>query len=157
METENRPRILCVDDEPAILAGLSLILGRRNDVVTALGGAAGLEEIEKNPAPWIVLSDMRMPGMDGATFLGQVRKRAPDTIRILLTGQSDIASCIAAVNHGQIFRFLSKPCPPDVLFATLESAVEQYRLITSERVLLEQTLRGSIKSLIDILSLANPL
>jgi response regulator RpfG family c-di-GMP phosphodiesterase len=157
MKNANRPRILCVDDEPSILQAQELLLRRHYEVVTALGGPAGLQEIEKNGAPAVVLSDMRMPAMDGATFLGRVHQLAPDTVRMLLTGQADLNSCIAAINEGRIFRFLTKPCSPDVLLGIVKSAVDQYRLVTSERVLLEQTLRGSIKSLIDILSLANPL
>jgi response regulator RpfG family c-di-GMP phosphodiesterase len=154
---KERERVLCVDDEPLILEGLRLHLGRRYDVMTASGGAAGLEDLERNGSTAVVLSDMRMPGMDGATFLGRVRQVTPDTVRILLTGQADLNACIAAVNQGQIFRFLMKPCPPNMLLENVKAAVEQYRLVTAERVLLEQTLRGSIKTLIDVLSLANPL
>src|SRR5439155_1506672 len=78
------------------------------------------------------------------------------TIRILLTGQSDIDSAIAAINDGQIFRFLTKPCLPSTLMATLEAAMKQYELVTAERVLLEQTLQGSIQALIDVLALTSP-
>jgi hypothetical protein len=94
--------------------------------------------------------------MDGATFLAQVRAVAPDSVRMLLTGHSDVESAIAAVNEGQIFRFLAKPCAPELLRQAIAAAVEQHRLISSEKVLLEQTLRGCIKTLIDVLSLANP-
>jgi response regulator RpfG family c-di-GMP phosphodiesterase len=155
--SEDRARILCVDDEPNILEGLKLHLRRRYDVVTASSGIEGLAEIERGGPPEVVLSDMRMPGMDGAAFLSRVRGVAPDTVRLLLTGQADLNSCIAAINEGQIFRFLSKPCQPDALLDTMKAAIEQYRLITSERVLLEQTLRGSIKTLTDVLALASPL
>jgi response regulator RpfG family c-di-GMP phosphodiesterase len=99
---------------------------------------------------------MRMPGMDGAAFLSRVRQSAPDTVRMLLTGHSDMETAIAAVNEGQIFRFLTKPCPPERLLAAFEAAAAQNQLITAERVLLEQTLRGSINMLTDVLSLANP-
>jgi response regulator RpfG family c-di-GMP phosphodiesterase len=154
---EERPRVLCVDDEPRVLEGLHLHLHRAYEVHTAANGLEGLDAIEHSEAPFaLVLSDMRMPGMDGATFLGQVRQRTPNTVRMLLTGQADIESAIAAVNEGQIFRFLTKPCPPKTLLAAFEIATEQYRLITAERVLLEQTLRGVIKTLTDILALANP-
>jgi DNA-binding response OmpR family regulator len=99
---------------------------------------------------------MRMPGMDGASFLARVRLASPDSIRMLLTGYSDMDSAIAAVNDGQIFRFLAKPCAPEHLRQAFAAAVEQHRLLAAEKVLLEQTLRGSIKTLIDILSLTNP-
>jgi CheY-like chemotaxis protein len=151
-----RPRILCVDDEAQILEALTVNLGRRYHVSTALNGALGLEKIRSEPPFAVLISDMRMPGMDGATFLKHAFGEAPDTVRILLTGQSELSAAIAAVNEGQIFRFLSKPCPPASLLKTIEAAVEQNRLVTSERVLLEQTLHGCIRTLTDILALTNP-
>lgn len=155
METVH-PRVLCVDDEPLVLDGLKRNLRQHFTVTTAAGGEAGLVELGAQEPFAVVVSDMRMPGMNGATFLRHVRERAPDSVRILLTGQTDLDAAIAAVNEGNIFRFLSKPCPPDVLLPALQAAAEQYRLITAERVLLEQTLRGSIKTLTEILALANP-
>lgn len=153
-----KPRLLCVDDEPQVLEGLTLNLRRRFEVSTATSGAEGLSLLDKAAgAIAVVISDMRMPQMNGAAFLAQVRQRWPDTVRLLLTGQSEIDAAIAAINEGQIFRFLSKPCPADQLVATVTAAVAQHELITSERVLLEQTLRGSIKALTDILSLQSPL
>jgi len=150
-------RILCVDDEPRVLEGLSLHLHRKYDVVTAESGADGLSLI-KNSGPFsVVLSDMRMPHMDGTEFLEGVRELAPDTIRMLLTGQADLQSTIDVVNKGQIFRFLTKPCPSLQLMSAFQAATEQYRLVMAERVLLEQTLHGSIKALTDILALSNPL
>jgi CheY-like chemotaxis protein len=149
-------RILCVDDEPRILEGLSLHVRRRYEVTTASSGAAGLDLLRRGDVFAVVVSDMRMPGMDGAAFLSKVRQLIPDTVRILLTGQADMASAIAAVNEGQIFRFLTKPCSPVVLLGALEAAVTQHRLITGERVLLEETLHGSIKTLVDVLALTNP-
>lgn len=154
--TASRTKVLCVDDEPNVLEGLTLNLRRRFDVSTALGGPAGLEAMQRDGAPAVVISDMRMPGMSGAAFLAKVRELAPDTVRILLTGQADMDSAIAAVNEGQIFRFLTKPCPPPVLLGAIEAAIEQHRLITAERVLLEQTLHGCIKTLVDVLALTNP-
>jgi response regulator RpfG family c-di-GMP phosphodiesterase len=151
-----KPRVLCVDDEPQVLDGLTLNLRRKFDVHVALGGTAGLQRCESDVYA-VVISDMRMPGMNGAVFLSNVRQRWPDTVRMLLTGHAEIESAIAAVNEGQIFRFLAKPCPADKLIAAVEAAVEQHRLVTAEKVLLEQTLRGSIKALTDILSLQNPL
>lgn len=156
-EAVGRPRILCVDDEPHVLEGLALHLRRRYEVETAAGGEAGLAAIARDGDPAVVVSDMRMPGMDGATFLGAVRRSSPNTVRMLLTGQADLESAIAAVNEGQIFRFLTKPCPPPALLAAVAAAVEQHRLITSERVLLEQTLHGSIQTLADVLSMTSPL
>ena len=154
---KDKPRVLCVDDEPQVLEGLTLNLRRRFEVVTAPGGQEALAIIQGGAPFPVVISDMRMPQMNGATFLARVHQDWPDTVRLLLTGHADIESAIAAVNEGQIFRFLAKPCPPDKLIAAVDAAVEQYRLITSERVLLEQTLHGSIKTLTDILALQNPI
>lgn len=155
-ESRERIRVLCVDDEPNVLEGLSLHLRRRYDVTTALSGAAGLELLHRECDAGVVMSDMRMPGMDGATFLRKSRQVAPDAIRILLTGEGDLETAVAAVNDGQIFRFLTKPCPPPTLLAAVDAAAEQHRLVTAERVLLEQTLHGSIKTLTDVLALTNP-
>jgi response regulator RpfG family c-di-GMP phosphodiesterase len=149
--------ILCVDDEPKVLEGLVLNLRRHYRVSTASSGQIGLTIVDGNDRPAVVVSDMRMPEMDGATFLSQVKERSPDTVRLLLTGQTDLDSAIAAVNQGQIFRFLTKPCSPQSFLAAIAAAAEQHKLITAEKELLEKTLRGSIKALTEILSLANPL
>jgi len=149
--------ILCVDDEPKVLEGLVLNLRRHYRVSTAINGLAGLAMVDGDDPPAVVVSDMRMPEMDGAAFLSQVKERSPDIVRILLTGQADLDSAIAAVNHGQVFRFLTKPCNPQNFLSAVQAAAEQHRLITAEKELLEKTLRGSIKALTEILSLANPL
>lgn len=151
-----RPRVLLVDDEPAVLEALSVNLHRTYEVQTATSGAAGLEYLRAESDFAVVVSDMRMPKMDGATFLALALDASPDTVRILLTGQADLDATIKVINHGQIFRFLTKPCPRPVLRTAIDSAVLQHRLITGERVLLEQTLRGSIKMLIDVLAITSP-
>jgi response regulator RpfG family c-di-GMP phosphodiesterase len=149
--------VLCVDDEPKVLEGLKLNLRRHYRVSTATNALAGLAIVDGDPPPAVVVSDMRMPEMDGAAFLSQVKERSPDTVRLLLTGQADLASAIAAVNHGQVFRFLTKPCSPQILLTAIQAAVDQHRLITAEKEVLEKTLKGSIKALVEILSLTNPL
>jgi CheY-like chemotaxis protein len=150
------PVVLCVDDEPQILAGLSVSLRRRYEVLTATSGPEALGILAGRPDIAVVMSDMRMPGMDGATLLAKVKDVAPDVVRMLLTGYSEIDAAINAVNQGQIFRFLTKPCPMMTLLSSMYHAVEHHRLVTAERVLLEQTLRGVIKALTDVLGLTNP-
>ena len=98
MSTNGRVRVLCVDDEPNVLEGLSLHLRRRYQVETATSGAAALEILQRGGETAVVMSDMRMPGMDGAAFLARARQTAPDTVRILLTGHADLNSAISAVN-----------------------------------------------------------
>ena len=155
MSTE-QPRILCVDDEKNVLEGLNRTFRSLYHVEMAVGGTQGIEALKAKGPFAVVISDLRMPQMTGLQFLKEARRLSPDTVRILLTGQGDMSAAIGAVNDGNIFRFLTKPCPTDTLVQALAASAEQYRLLTSERVLLEQTLRGSIEVLTEILSLANP-
>lgn len=151
------PTIVCVDDEPRVLDGLKLSLRRGFAVTTATGGAEGLALLTQLGGAAVVISDMRMPGMDGATFLGKVRIGWPDATRLLLTGEPGRDAAINAVNEGQIFRFLTKPCAPDKLVAAVDAAVRQHQLVTAEKQLLQQTVLGSIRALVDLLSIVNPI
>lgn len=150
------PRVLCVDDEPRVVQGLAVHLRRTYEVLTALGGEEALQRLQDAGSVAVIVSDMRMPGMDGAALLAKVRTLHPDTTRVLLTGEPGRDAVVSAVNRGQIFRFLTKPCPGDELLACIEAAVDQHRLVTAERVLLQQTLIGSIRALVDVLALTNP-
>jgi len=149
-------RILFVDDEPNILAGFERLFRHDYALDTAVGGAEGLARIAASGPYSIVVSDMRMPEMNGAEFLARVQEISPGSIRMVLTGDTDIASAVRAVNEGAIFRFLLKPCAEPALRAALAAAQRQYELQHAERDLLEQTLRGSVKVLAEILSLVNP-
>jgi response regulator RpfG family c-di-GMP phosphodiesterase len=151
-------KILFVDDEPAVLDGIHRLLHKDFSLETAVGGSAGLELIlsRKNEPFSVVVSDMRMPGMDGVQFLSRVRSLSPDTVRIALTGQADMQTAVDCVNEGSIFRFLTKPCQKEVLAKALTAALVQYRLVVAEKELLEQTLAGSVKVLTEVLSLVNP-
>ncbi len=149
-------KILCVDDDPNILQGYKRALRKEFDITTAEGGELGLMAL-KNEGPFaIVISDMRMPGMDGVQFLSKVKDLVPHTVRIMLTGNSDQQTAMDAVNEGNIFRFLTKPCPPEVLSKTLNAGLEQYQLHTAEKQLLEETLNNSLQVMVDILSMVNP-
>jgi CheY-like chemotaxis protein len=149
-------KVLFVDDEPAFLTGYELMLRPDFEVDTAVGGEKALAAIHDHGPYAIVVSDMRMPGMNGVQFLAQVRQAAPDTIRMILTGYADIKAATDAVNEGNVFRFLAKPCEQGVLARAITSGLVQYRLITSEKELLENTLMGSIKVLTDVLSAVSP-
>jgi len=117
--------ILCVDDEPNILSSLRrLFRGPGYQVRVAESGAAALQALETEPAD-IVISDMRMPEMDGAQFLGQVRERWPQTVRFLLSGQADVASIIDAVNQGAISRYITKPWDDNELLQAVGDALER--------------------------------
>lgn len=149
-------RILFVDDEPAVLDGYKRTLHRDFEVDTAEGGEQGLASIQDRGPYAIVISDMRMPGMNGAQFLAQVRQKTPDTVRMLLTGYADLDAAMHAVNEGNIFRFLTKPCDKEVLTRAIDAGLAQYSLVTAEKELLENTLMGSIKVLTEVLNAASP-
>src|SRR5712671_343490 len=149
-------KILLVDDEPAFLTGYTLMLPDTLEADTALGGEQGLAAIHDRGPYAVVVSDMRMLGMNGIQFLTRVREVAPDTVRMMLTGYTDISAAMDAVNQGKLFRFLAKPCEQDVLVKAITSGLVQYRLVTSEKDLLENTLMGSIKVLTDVLSAVSP-
>ena len=149
-------RVLCVDDEPRVLDGIRRTLGMNFDVKTADGGAQALAMLGGTERFAVTISDMRMPGMDGAAYLEKAAEKDPDMVRMLLTGQSDIQAAVRAINNGRIFRFLTKPCDTDVLHQAVEDALEQHRLVRAERELLQKTVYGCVKVLTEMLSLANP-
>ena len=152
------PRVLCVDDDQFVLAGMQRMLHAKFEVHVASGPIAALKLIDESvSSPFsVIVSDLAMPGVNGIALLKRVREMAPDTVRVLLTGHANIDSAISAVNDGAVFRFLTKPCGASALIGAVSSAAEHYRLVRSERLLLEKTLHGSIKALIDILTLVNP-
>jgi response regulator RpfG family c-di-GMP phosphodiesterase len=156
MSSQALPRVLCVDDEARIVEGLALHLRKDYEVHTATGGAQALQILKEIGGAAVVVSDMRMPDMDGATFLQHVLNRNPDTTRILLTGEPGRDAAVSAVNKAHVFRFLTKPCPPDQLRAAVESGVMQHRLLNAERSILKETLIGCIKALTDVLAIVNP-
>lgn len=152
-----RARILCVDDERNIIEGLSRTLRQHFDVVTAMGPGPAVDLLRTDRQFAVVVSDYRMPGVNGVMLLKHVRDCAPDAVRVLLTGQADLKAAADAVNTGGVFRLLLKPCGPEILVPALTAAVRQHQLQQAEREVLEQTVRGSVKALIDVLALANPM
>ncbi|MDH3589774.1 MAG: response regulator [Gammaproteobacteria bacterium] len=149
-------RVLFVDDERPVLDACRRALRKKINIDTALGPAEALEQISDSNDYAVIVSDMRMPEMNGVQLLAEVKRRSPDTVRMMLTGNSDQQTAIDAVNEGDIFRFLNKPCPPEKLWGSVEAALEQHRLVIAERDLLENTLQGAIQVLADVLALVNP-
>ncbi len=149
-------RILFVDDEPNLLAALSRSLRKLFTFDTALSGTEALQMIDRHGPYAVVVADQTMPGMSGVELLEAVREASPDTVRIMLTGNADQKSAVDAVNRGAVFRFLNKPCPPEVLVPALETALKHYELVTTERELLEGTLAGSVQVLTEVLGMVAP-
>ena len=155
-KAESLPRVLCVDDEPRVVESLAVQLRHHYQILAANSGQQALSVLKEQGAQAVIVSDMRMPGMDGATLLKRVKELYPETTRILLTGETGRDAAIAAVNEGQIFKFLTKPCRTEQLRAAIDAGVMQHRLVIAERVLLQETLIGCIKALVDILAITNP-
>ena len=149
-------KILCVDDDANVLAGYQRNWRRRFSIDTALSGKESLILLQRQGPYAVVVADMQMPEMNGIELLSKIRELSPQTVRIMLTGNADQQVAVDAVNKGHIFRFLNKPCPPDTLGLAMEAGLEQHRLITAEKELLEKTLSGSIKMLTEILSMVEP-
>ncbi|MFH2056341.1 MAG: HD domain-containing phosphohydrolase [bacterium] len=157
MSSETQEKILLVDDDPNLLAGMSRQLRGKYNVTTALGGAEGLSAMAEQGPFAVVISDMRMPEMNGIQFLTKAAETAPDTVRMMLTGNADLETAMHALNEGNIFRFLVKPCHRSTIEWTLGDGIRQYRLVRAEKELLEKTLKGSVRVLTNILELVNPL
>lgn len=144
--------ILAVDDEPLILRAYLRSLGEQFTLHTAEGPAAALKMLEAEEYA-VILTDLKMPGMDGVQFLQAARALRPDTVRLMISGHADMGDALNSINQAGVFRLMLKPCAPEQVAAALSAGLEQYRLITAEKQLLEGTLNGAIQALTDILSL----
>lgn len=150
------PRVMLVDDETRVLQGLERNLRRDFDLRLHESPEQALEMLKTDRRFAVIVSDMRMPGMNGVQFLAAARKLAPDSVRVMLTGNTDQDTAMRAVNDGEVFKFLLKPCEPERLREVLDAAVQQYRYALAERELLERTLKGSITMLSEVLAIAQP-
>lgn len=150
-------RILMVDDEVRVLDGLRRNLHGRWHIDAATSGADGLALIAAAKSPYaVVVSDMMMPAMNGAEFLTRAHHASPDTVQMILSGQAELTSTIAAVNDGNLFRFLTKPCEAANLGRAIDAALAQYQLVESERELLERTLDGAVEVLTELIAATHP-
>jgi response regulator RpfG family c-di-GMP phosphodiesterase len=149
-------KILLVDDDDNILEAYRRTLSREFHIDTARGGQEALRLATETGPYAVVVSDMQMPGIDGVQLLSSIKVRWPDTIRVMLTGNADVQTAIDAINEGRIFRFLTKPCSKEAMAKALTAAQVQYRLVTAEKELLEQTLTGCVQVLTEVLSMVNP-
>ena len=126
-------KILCIDDEESILKGLKLHLSREFDLVTASDGTQGLETFQQEGPFAVVVSDMRMPGMDGATTLSKIKEIDPNAVGILLTGHADFEfGGSQALSTGKLFRILNKPCPPEKLKHAIEEGIKEFAAKSSD-------------------------
>lgn len=149
-------RILLVDDDQNILSGYQRVLRKSLDLDVAQGGVEALKMLANHGPYSVVVADMRMPGMSGLELLAEAQSICPDTIRVMLTGNTDQKTAADAVNQGQVFRFLTKPCAPQDLELTIRAGMRQFELIRAERELLEGTLTGAINLFSELLAGVDP-
>jgi response regulator RpfG family c-di-GMP phosphodiesterase len=150
-------RVLFVDDEPALLAGIKRNLRKDFDVHTETDPRKALTLLDPAQPFAVIVADMRMPGMDGVEFLHEAKKRSPASIRVMLTGDAARQTPIGAVNRADVFKFVTKPCETDVLLKVVELAARQHDIEAAERAVLENTVRGSVTALAEVLALAQPI
>jgi len=124
-----KDKVLLVDDDDMVLAGLKRQLRNKFSIDTALSGEDALKQVRENGPYAVIVSDFMMPGMNGIEFLSRVKKTNPDTVRMMLTGTADMPTAIRAVNEGSIFQFHPKPCPADTLCQAIQSAIGEYRKV----------------------------
>lgn len=133
--------ILFVDDERNILGSLQRVFRKEGyGILVAESGECGLDLLRHNNVA-VVVSDQRMPGMGGVEFLKKVRESQPDTIRMMLTGQADMAEIAGAINQGEVYRYITKPWDDDELRVIVKAAVERYNLVAENRRLQAETMR----------------
>ena len=150
----DRPRVLIVDDEPRVLEGLKLHLGRRHDIEAVVDGRAAIRALEERDFH-VLITDMRMPVMTGVDVLREALRVSPDTVRILLTGYADIETAARAINEGRIFRFLTKPCPPPLVSRALRDALIHYRQKTQDQAMVADEVQEICMRLIETDRLAS--
>jgi len=139
-------RILFVDDDANLLASFNRQFGRRFNVVTATGAEEALKLLSEGQHFAVIVSDMRMRGIDGARLLAEFNRRAPGTMRILLTGLNDQSIAVRAINEGHVFSFLNKPIELDELQSRLEDALAHWRIRKNEREFIDRTVNDIVLS-----------
>jgi DNA-binding NtrC family response regulator len=148
------PVVLLLDDEPNVTAGIKRALHNEPWKIFTAATVGGAFDILARENVDVVVSDERMPGMSGSQFLAEVRKKHPNTIRMILSGQADLEAAVRAINEGEVYRFLLKPCNPADLRVTIRQALEHKHLVELSRKLLREYEKK--QALLDELERANP-
>ena len=143
-------KVLFGDDDVNILNAFKRAFRKRYNFEVAEDPEKAIYVIRDKGPFTVIVSDMKMPKMDGASFLSRLKDVCPHTMRIMLTGNSDLQTAVEAVNKGEVFRFLNKPCSAEDLGVTIDEAIVQFYAKKSDRDLLEHTLTGCLKLLSDI-------
>jgi response regulator RpfG family c-di-GMP phosphodiesterase len=155
-ESARKARVLYVDDDTNLLQAVVRQHRQHFDITTCNEPEQALVKLTEDASFVVVVSDLRMPGMDGIELLRRVGQVRPHVTRIMLTGNADLEAATRAVNDGHVFRFLSKPCGPEDLREAIRAGARICELALAEQDLLERTLRGAVEVLTETLSLVNP-
>lgn len=145
-----------MDDEQNILETYKRQFRRQYDVELALGPEIALEKISQPNRIAVIISDFSMPNMDGVQMLNLMKQKIPEAARILITGYADVPTAMKAVNEGAVFRFLTKPCPNELLVEAVKAGVEHWRLLRTEKDILEESLVGCMRIIAETFSGTNP-
>jgi response regulator RpfG family c-di-GMP phosphodiesterase len=155
---EERQKILLVDDEPHILKSYARGLRKEFDMTTLTSPLEAIKLVEEHEQPFaVIVSDYNMPEMMGDVFLKTCHELSPDSVRVLLSGKTDIESIISCINEGHIFRFLLKPCGLPQMQQTLQESVRQFEILNTEKILFGQTLIATVQICVDFLTIHQPL
>jgi response regulator RpfG family c-di-GMP phosphodiesterase len=152
----NEAKTLFVDDEINVLNAFKRVLRNSFPFDIAESGHRALELMEQNGPYAVVFSDMQMPEMSGLELLKTCRRRWPETVRVMLTGNVDQQTAVSAINEGDVFRFINKPISPETIKQTMIDSLDEYRRAKAEREILELTLTRTVDVLSDILALVKP-
>lgn len=145
-----------MDDEPHVLSSIRRGLADDFHVFTAESGEAALELVASNEPFSVIVADCRMPKMNGIELLARLSRSSPESVRMMLTGNTDQQTAVQALNAGEIFKFLNKPCDTESLRKAVSQGVRQHELLVAEKELLGKTLHGSIRALCELLGIATP-
>ena len=142
---KSKPVLMVVDDEPNVLQSMQDLLRMDYEVHTFRHGAVALEFLRGAPRVHVILSDQRMQGMNGVEVLGEAMAIRPETTRLLFTAYSDLHAVVEAINRGNVFRYIAKPCDPEFLSAIVRQAVEHHELIVEKNSLLRELQESNAK------------
>jgi len=153
---EHKSRILLVDDEDKLLNAFQRNLRKEYDISIASSGSQAIELIKQEQEFAVIVSDMKMPEMNGVEFLLQAKALSPNSIRVMLTGNNDQETVKTALNQCDIYQFLAKPCTKEEYIEAINASIKHYKLVIAEKEILEKTLKCSLEILTDILAMNNP-
>jgi CheY-like chemotaxis protein len=152
----NDLRVLIVDDEKSILSALERGLEEDFTITCSQSATEAIEILKQSRDFAVVVTDMRMPEVDGLQFIQRAREVAPDCVYIMLTGNQDLKTVVQATNDGHVFRYLTKPCPLDELSTALQAGLDKFLTAESERALLKSTFAGVFDVMIELLTASHP-